>query len=31
MLWDEDVDTSGDAWLSSDEAVAFEAANHLMD
>ena len=31
MKWDEDIDASGDAWLSADEAVAFEAENHLMD
>jgi len=31
MKWDEDIDASGDALLSADEAVAFEAENHLMD
>ena len=31
MGWDEDVDAPGDARLSADEAVAFEAENHLMD
>ena len=31
LRWDEDVDASGDAWLSADESVAFEAENHLMD
>ena len=31
MRWDEDVDASGDAWLSPDEAVALEAEDHLMD
>ena len=31
MRWDEDVDASGDAWLSADESVPFEAENHLMD
>ena len=31
MRWDEDVDASGDARLSRDEAVAFKAENHLMD
>jgi hypothetical protein len=28
---DEDVDASGDAWLSADESGALEAENHLMD
>ena len=28
---DEDVDASGDAGLSGDEAVALEAEDHLMD
>ena len=28
---DEDVNASGDAGLSADETVAFEAENHLMD
>jgi hypothetical protein len=28
MKWDEDIDASGDALLSADEAVAFEAENH---
>lgn len=31
MRWDEDLDASGDAWLSRDEAVALEAEDHLMD
>ena len=31
LRWDEDVDASGNARLSCDEAVAFEAENHLMD
>ena len=31
MRRDEDVDASGDARLSRDEAVAFEAEDHLMD
>jgi len=31
LRWDEDVDASGDAWLSADESVPFEAENHLMD
>ena len=31
MRWDEDIDASRDAWLSADEAVAFEAEDHLMD
>ena len=31
MGWNEDVDASSDAGLSFDEAVAFEAENHLMD
>ena len=28
---DEDVDTSGDAGLSADEAIAFETDHHLMN
>ena len=28
---DEDVDASGDARLSSDKAVPFEAEDHLVD
>jgi hypothetical protein len=28
---DEDIDASCDAWLSANEAVTFEAENHLMD
>ena len=31
LSWDEYVDATGDAWLSADEAVPFEAENHLMD
>ncbi len=31
MRREEEVDAPGDAWLSSDEAVAFEAEDHLMD
>ena len=31
MRRDEDFDASGDAPLSRDEAVAFEAEDHLMD
>jgi len=31
LRWDEDVDASCDARLSCDEAVAFEAEDHLMD
>jgi hypothetical protein len=31
LRWDEDVDASSDARLSSDEALAFEADDHLMD
>ena len=31
MKWNEDVDASGDAGLSSNETVAFEAEDHLMD
>ena len=31
LRWDEDVDASGNARLSCDEAVPFEAENHLMD
>jgi hypothetical protein len=31
LWWDEYVDASGDAWLSADEAIPFEAENHLMD
>ena len=31
LRWDEDVDASGNARPSADEAVAFEAENHLMD
>lgn len=31
MRWDEEIDASRDAWLSADEAVAFEAEDHLMD
>ena len=31
LWWDEYVDATGDAWLSADEAVPFEAENHLMD
>ena len=29
--WDEDVDTSSDARLSADEAIAFETDHHLMN
>ena len=31
MRWDEDVDASSDAGQSRDEAVAFEAKDHLMN
>ena len=31
MRWEQDADASGDAWLAADEAVAFEAEDHLMD
>ena len=31
MRWDEDVDAACDAGLSADEAVAFEAKNHLVN
>jgi hypothetical protein len=31
LRWDEDVDGSGNARPWADEAVAFEAENHLMD
>ena len=31
MGWNEDIDASGDADLSADESVAFEAENHVMD
>jgi hypothetical protein len=31
LRWDEDIDASRDAWLSANEAVAFEAEDHLMD
>ena len=31
MRRDDDGDASGDAGLSRDEAVAFEAKDHLMD
>lgn len=28
---DEEVDAPGDAWLSANEAVTFEAKDHLVD
>lgn len=28
---DEEVDAPGDAWLSADEPVTFEAKDHLVD
>ncbi len=31
MERDEDIDAARDAWLSADEAVAFEADDHLVD
>ena len=31
MWWDQDVNASGDARLSADEAVTFEAKDHLVD
>ena len=31
MRWDQDADASGDTRLAADEAVPFEAENHLMD
>jgi len=30
-MWDEDVNAPGDARLASDEAVTFEAEDHLVD
>jgi hypothetical protein len=30
-VWDEAIDASGDAWLTADEAIAFEAEDHLVD
>ena len=31
LQWDEDIDASRDAWLSADEAITFEADDHLVD
>ena len=31
MWGDEDINASGDAGLSGDEAIAFEADDHLVD
>lgn len=31
MRRDEDINASGDAWLTADEAIAFEAEDHLVD
>jgi hypothetical protein len=32
VFWgDEDLNASGNPWLSSDQRVALEAKNHLMD
>ena len=31
MRWNEEIDASCDPGLSADEAVAFEAEDHLMD
>ena len=30
-MWNEDVNAPGDARLASDEAVTFEAEDHLVD
>jgi hypothetical protein len=31
LRWDEDADASGDAGLAPDEAIPFEAEDHLVD